>query len=126
MMHLIKNSLKNKKHILKIKMHDAGYYIYNKERKREAWVGVFEKGGDHNRWSIEDPIHNYLVFIVYYDGMMAKKIWDLFDDEDDASGIYETLLYSKLNLNDISKEKTEKKQREIIQTWIDKILEKLL
>jgi hypothetical protein len=120
MMHLIENSLDNEKYTLE--MRDAGYDIYKKKR-RDAWVGVLEKR-DHHHWPYEKRIGNYLVFIVYYDGMMAKKIWDRFDA--DGSGIYCSILYSKLNLNDISKEKTEEKQREIIRTWINKTLEKLL
>ncbi|GMO37004.1 MAG: hypothetical protein Ta2B_16880 [Termitinemataceae bacterium] len=55
---------------------------------------------------------------------MAKKIWARFDA--DGSGIYGSILYSQLSLNDILKEKTEAKQREIIQIWINKVLKKLL
>ncbi|GHV86641.1 hypothetical protein AGMMS50230_22490 [Spirochaetia bacterium] len=121
MMHLIENSLDNEKYCLK--MRDAGYDIYNKENEHEAWIGIFEKR-DSNDWPFMEGIGNYLVFMVFYNGKMAKKIWDRFDA--DGSGTYCSILYSKLKLSDISKEKTEEKQREIIQTWINETLEKLV
>ncbi|GHU76215.1 hypothetical protein FACS189461_3530 [Spirochaetia bacterium] len=120
MMHLIENSLDKEKYCLE--MRDAGYDIYNKEKEHEAWVGIFEKR-DSDDWPYKKDIGNHLVFMVFCDGKMAKKIWDRFDA--DGSGIYCSILYSKLKLSDISKEKAEEKQRAIIQTWINETLEKL-
>jgi hypothetical protein len=121
MMHLIENSWINENY--ELKMRDAGYDIYNQEKEREAWVGILEKR-DRDDWPHKKGIGNYLVFIIYCDGKMAKKIWDRFDA--DGSGIYCSIRYSELRLSDISKEKKEEKQREIIQTCINETLEKLL
>jgi hypothetical protein len=120
MMHLIKNAWTNEEY--ELKMRDAGYDIYNKDKKHEAWIGILEKR-DRYDWPWKDNIGNYLVFLVYCEGNMAQKMWERFDA--DGSGIYVSILYSQLSLDDILKEKTEEDQRKIVKNWLSKIVEKI-
>jgi hypothetical protein len=116
LMHLIKNSWSCKKYILK--MEEAGYNIYDENDNLEAWIGVKEK-------------HECIMFIIFYCGRLynnAYKIFKrsknrlmmIFDSDEDI------WIYSKLNINDILKEKKYSSQKKIIKEWIKVNIEKIL
>jgi hypothetical protein len=113
LLHLIKNSWTSKKY--ELRMRDAGYEIYAKKDERlEGWIGVPEK------WDC-------LVFLLYYFGDMwhnAEKInkglISIFDWDEDW------WVYRELKISDIAKEKTEKKQRKVIKSWITETVEGIL
>jgi len=112
LMHLIKNSWSNKKYILK--MDEAGYNIYDKNEKLQAWIGVKEK-------------YESLMFIIFYWGSLyvnAQKYFkgsmEIFDWDEDM------WIYSELNINDILKEKKVSGQKKIIKEWIKENIEKIL
>jgi len=112
LMHLIKRSWSNKKYILK--MDGAGYNIYDKNDKLEAWIGVKEK-------------HESLMFIIFCWGCLyvnayknIKGSMEIFDWDEDM------WIYSELNINDILKEKKFSGQKKIIKEWIKESIEKIL
>jgi hypothetical protein len=108
-MHLIKNSWVNTKYILK--MHEAGYNIYDKDDELQAWIGVKEND-------------ECLMFIIFYGGELynnkQRKIeghMEVFDFDEDI------WIYSRLNIIDILQEKKVENQIKIIKKWIGDIIE---
>jgi hypothetical protein len=112
LMHLIEHSWTSKKYTLK--MRDAGYDIYDKDGELQAWIGVTEKS-------------EWLRFIIYAYSKMSVKAEDGFKGTITIYDYDEDLwIYSELKISDISKEKTEEKQREIVKHWINENVGKLL
>jgi hypothetical protein len=112
LMHLIKKSWSNKKYRLKIK--DAGYDIYDENKKLSAWIGIKEKSGS-------------IMFIIYAWGKLYEEAYKNINGPMVVYNFDEDLwVYSKLQLSDVIKETGFEKQREIIANWIYKDINKIL
>jgi hypothetical protein len=115
LMHLIKNSWSNKKYILK--MDGAGYNIYDKNDKLQAWIGVKEE-------------YECLMFIIFSWGRLYNNAYKIFKKSKDHMLIFDwdedMWIYSKLNIIDILKEKDVENQKKIIMEWIKVNIEKIL
>jgi len=116
LMHLIKNSWSNKKYILK--MEEAGYNIYDEYDNLEAWIGVKEK-------------RECIMFIIFSWGRLYDNAYKIFErSKDRLMWIFDCdedmWIYSKLNINDILKEKKYNSQKKIIKEWIKEKIGKIL
>jgi hypothetical protein len=116
LMHLVKKSWVNKKYLLESK--DAGYNIYDKNKNLVAWIGIKEK-------------YESLMFIIFSDlcgcdlYKNAKKVckgktMEVLDFNEDW------WVYSELNLTDILKGDSFKKQNKIVKSWINDSITEIL
>jgi hypothetical protein len=131
---LIRNSWTNKDYKLEIgavgyTIYDkysklAGYDIYNKNGEFVAWIGISEKSQDLTFVIMDtDRVAGSTSF--GYNQTICQKAERGFKgsmevDED------ENWIYSRLKIKSIVKYKTEKRQREIVKDWIDRIAKKIL
>jgi len=111
-MHLLKNSWLSKKYHLK--MENAGYNIYDKNKNLSAWIGIKEKC-------------NSIMFIIYVWSRMYKKALKYLDGPMDIYDWDEDLwIFSELQISKIIKERSVEKQKKIIINWINKEINKIL
>jgi hypothetical protein len=112
LMHLIKKSWSNKKYRLRTK--DAGYNIYDENKELSAWIGVKEKSGS-------------ILFIIYAWGELYAKAYKNLNGPMVVYNFDEDLwVYSELPLSDVMKETSFEKQKEVIENWIHKDINKIL
>jgi hypothetical protein len=112
LMHLIKKSWPNKKYYLKMK--EAGYNIYNKDKELEAWIGIKEK-------------YESLMFIIVDGGILSMNARKDFQGPRVILDYDEDLwIYSELEIIDIVKEENIEKQKKIIKNWINRKIKKIL
>jgi hypothetical protein len=112
LMHLIKKSWFNKKYYLK--MENAGYNIYDKNKDLSAWIGIKEKCGS-------------IMFIIYDWSKLYKKALKYLNGPMVIYNYDESLwIYSSLEISDIIRETSFEKQKEIIINWINKEINKIL
>jgi hypothetical protein len=112
-MYLIRNSWVSKKYILK--MHEAGYNIYDKNDELQGWIGVKEKD-------------DRLMFLLFFGGGgLYDSAIEKFKGQMEVYDFNEDIwVYSSLNIIDILKEKKFGNQKKIIKKWIGDNMERIL
>jgi len=113
LMHLIKKSWVNKKYRLKMK--EAGYNIYDKEKNLSAWIGVKEKS-ESLMFLILNPSR------TFYEKARSqlKGPMVVYDFDEDL------WIFSELKISEILKEENFEDQMKVIKDWIDKNIKKIL
>jgi hypothetical protein len=112
LMHLLKKSWVNRKYHLR--MEEAGYNIYDENKKLVAWIGIKEK-------------YECIMFIIYYYGILYQNAYKDFSGPMTVFDFDEDLwVYDILKIVDIVKEENIEKQTKVIKNWINRKIKKIL
>lgn len=112
LMHLLEKSWENSKYHLRTE--EAGYNIYDENEDLVAWIGIKEK-------------YKCIMFIIYYDKILAENARKDFKGPLIVFDFNEDLwVYAELEIEDIIKEENIEEQEKIIKNWINSKIKKIL